>query len=178
MIKQPDVLMFMFLHNGSFSREDKLANYLFYEPRTIHESSLSPSVHSILAIELGRYEEAYAFFEYATRIDLDDYNRNTREGLHTTALAAAWMNIVYGYAGLRSDGPRLSLNPVLPTQWASLEFGLRVRDSIIRVCMTRESTLLKTISGPPQLLTVWGADHEVGPGGVRLPAKLTVSSAP
>ncbi len=104
MIKQPDVLMFMFLYNGSFSHEEKLANYLFYEPRTIHESSLSPSVHSILAIELGRYDEAYAFFEYATRIDLDDYNRNTREGLHTTALAAAWMNIVYGYAGLRSDG--------------------------------------------------------------------------
>ena len=52
--KQPDVLMLMFLYNGSFSREEKLANYAFYEPRTIHESSLSPSVHSILAIELGR----------------------------------------------------------------------------------------------------------------------------
>jgi maltose phosphorylase len=178
MIKQPDVLMFMFLYNGSFSHEEKSTNYLFYEPRTIHESSLSPSVHSILAIELGRYDEAYAFFEYATRIDLDDYNRNTREGLHTTALAAAWMNIVYGYAGLRSDGPKLALNPVLPKQWKSLEFGLRIRESIVRVRLTPEGTTIKTIAGPAQRLTVWGVDHEVGPAGVQLPAKLTVSTSP
>ena len=174
MIKQPDVLMFMFLYNGSFSREEKLANYLFYEPRTIHESSLSPSVHSILAIELGRYDEAYAFFEFATRIDLDDYNRNTNEGLHTTALAAAWMNIVYGYAGLRSDGKKLSLNPVLPKQWKSLEFGFRVRDSIARVRLTPEGTTIKTISGPAQKLSVWGVDYEIGAAGVQLPAKIAV----
>jgi maltose phosphorylase len=175
MIKQPDVLMFMFLHNTSFSNDEKKTNYLFYEPRTIHESSLSPSVHSILAIELGRYDEAYNFFQYATRIDLDDYNRNTREGLHTTALSAAWMNIVYGYAGLRSDGPKLMLNPVLPKQWKSLEFGLRIRDSIVRVRLTPEATTIKTVSGPAQKLTIWGTEHEVGPAGVQLPAKLTVS---
>jgi maltose phosphorylase len=176
MIKQPDVLMFMFLHNTSFSHEEKLTNYLFYEPRTIHESSLSPSVHSILALELGRYDEAYGFFQYATRIDLDDYNRNTREGLHTTALAAAWMNIVYGYAGLRSDGASLTFYPVLPKQWKSLEFGLRIRDSIVRVRLTPEGTTIKTVAGPAQKLTVWGVEHEVGPSGVQLPAKLTVSS--
>jgi maltose phosphorylase len=172
-IKQPDVLMFMFLHNGSFSREEKLANYLFYEPRTIHESSLSPSVHSILAIELERYDEAYSLFQYATRIDLDDYNRNTHEGLHTTALAAAWMNIVYGYAGLRSDGATLSLHPVLPKQWTCLEFGLRVRDSTVRVRLTPEGTQLRTVSGPALKLKVWGADFDVGPDGIDLPARLT-----
>jgi maltose phosphorylase len=174
MIKQPDVLMFMFLYNTSFSIDEKRKNYLFYEPRTIHESSLSPSVHSILALELGRYDEAYGFFQYATRIDLDDYNRNTREGLHTTALAAAWMNIVYGYAGLRSDGARLALNPVLPRQWKSLEFGLRIHDSTVRVSLTPEATTIKTVAGPAQKLTVWGVDYEVGPSGVQLPAKLTV----
>jgi maltose phosphorylase len=171
-IKQPDVLMFMFLHNGSFSREEKLANYLFYEPRTIHESSLSPSVHSILAVELERYDEAYGLFQYATRIDLDDYNRNTREGLHTTALAAAWMNIVYGYAGLRSDGASLSLCPVLPRQWGSLEFGLHIRGSNVRVRLTPDGTHLRTVSGPRQRLTVWGVDYDVGPEGVDLPARL------
>ena len=83
MIKQPDVLMFMFLYNQSFSRAEKQRNYDYYEPRCIHESSLSPSVHSIFAAELGRPEEAFDFFRFATRIDLDNYNRNTAEGIHT-----------------------------------------------------------------------------------------------
>jgi maltose phosphorylase len=173
MIKQPDVLMFMFLYNGSFTREQKLANYSFYEPRTIHESSLSPSVHSILAIELGRYDEAYNFFKFATRIDLDNYNRNTNEGLHTTALAAAWMNIVYGYGGLRSDGAQLQLNPVLPKEWKSLEFGVRVRSSVVRVKLTPETTSIKVVSGPALKLDVWGAEYEIGKEGLELPAKVT-----
>ena len=172
MIKQPDVLMFMLLYNGSFSREQKLANYTFYEPRTIHESSLSPSVHSILAIELERYQEAYNFFKFATRIDLDNYNRNTNEGLHTTALAAAWMNIVYGYGGLRSDGEKLLLNPVLPKEWKSLEFGVRVRDSVVRVHLTPEESSIKTVSGPALSLSIWGKEYQVGAEGVKLPAKL------
>ena len=172
MIKQPDVLMFMLLYNGSFTQEEKLANYAFYEPRTIHESSLSPSVHSILAIELGRYDEAYNFFKFATRIDLDNYNRNTNEGLHTTALAAAWMNIVYGYGGLRSDGDKLLLNPVLPKEWQSLEFGVRARDSVVRVRLTPQGTSIKAVSGPALKLNVWGRDYEVGSEGVQLPAKV------
>jgi maltose phosphorylase len=173
MIKQPDVLMFMLLYNGSFSKEEKLANYAFYEPRTIHESSLSPSVHSILAIELERYGEAYNFFKFATRIDLDNYNRNTNEGLHTTALAAAWMNIVYGYGGLRSDGEKLLLNPVLPKEWQSLEFGVRAKDSVLRVKLTPQSSQLKVVSGPALRLNVWGKDYEIGADGVELPAKVT-----
>jgi maltose phosphorylase len=176
MIKQPDVLMFMLLYNGSFTREEKAANYAFYEPRTIHESSLSPSVHSILAIELGRYDEAYNFFKFATRIDLDNYNRNTNEGLHTTALAAAWMNIVYGYGGLRSDGDKLLLNPVLPKEWKSLEFGVRARDSVVRVKLTPESSSIKTVSGPALKLNIWGTDYEVGAEGVQLPAKVASSA--
>lgn len=172
MIKQPDVLMFMFLYNGSFTPEQKLANYAFYEPRTIHESSLSPSVHSILAIELGRYDEAYNFFRFATRIDLDNYNRNTNEGLHTTALAAAWMNIVYGYGGLRSDGPQVELSPVLPKEWKSLEFGVKLRNSVVRVKLTPEGTNIRTVSGPAVRLKVWGTEREIGSAGVDLPAKV------
>jgi maltose phosphorylase len=135
MIKQPDVLMFMLLYDGSFSFEEKRANYDFYEPRTIHESSLSPSVHSILAAELGKDEEAYGFFKFATRIDLDDYNRNAREGLHLTAIAAAWMNIVYGFAGFRSDSGMPSFAPRLPSAWKGYSFRMRIRDSLVSIAV-------------------------------------------
>lgn len=156
MIKQPDVLLFLFLHNRSFTPEQKRANYDFYEPRTIHESSLSPSIHSILATELGKHREALDFFRFATRIDLDNYNRNTREGLHLTAIAGAWMNIVYGFGGFRSDGSVPTLAPVLPPNWKSYAFNLLYRGSLIGVRVDATGTTLTLRSGPVVDLEVSG----------------------
>lgn len=124
LIKQPDVLMFMFLFNQSFDLETKQANYDYYEPKTIHESSLSPSIHSIFAAELGYEQASLDFFGFASRLDLDDYNRNTNEGLHLTSIAAAWVNIVYGFGGLRSDGDMLKLSPMLPKNWDGYQFNI------------------------------------------------------
>ncbi len=133
MIKQPDVLMFMLLFGGDFTYEQKLANYEYYEPRCIHESSLSPSVHSILASELKKDEEALSFFAFASRLDLDDYNRNTCEGLHTTSIAAAWLNIVYGFGGIRNEGGVLHISPSIPKIWRGYSFGLRYRGADIKI---------------------------------------------
>jgi maltose phosphorylase len=138
MIKQPDVLMFMFLYNQQFTLKAKRANYEYYEPRCIHESSLSPSIHSILASEIGKHEEAYKFFEFATRLDLDNYNRNTREGLHTTSIAEAWMNIVYGFGGMRSDGEGIIFKPSLPATWSSYSFKIIYQQTVLFIMVDRE----------------------------------------
>lgn len=148
MIKQPDVLMFQFLYNQDFSFESKKVNYEFYEPKTIHESSLSPSIHSILAAELGKNNDAYDFFGFATRMDLDNYNRNTREGLHTTSIAAAWMNIVYGFGGVRTDGPILLLNPTIPAGWQDYAFKITYKNALIAVKVTQEKVSLTKVTGP------------------------------
>ena len=66
--------MLMLMFNIVFLKEIK-TNYEYYEPRCIHESSLSPSVHSILASQLKKHDEAYEVFKFATRMDLDNYNR-------------------------------------------------------------------------------------------------------
>lgn len=147
MIKQPDVLMFMLLYSGDFSYEQKLANYEFYEPRCIHESSLSPSVHSILASELGKEKEALDFFGFASRLDLDDYNRNSCEGLHTTSIAAAWLNIVYGFGGVRSDGEKLILNPTIPSIWKSYSFKLNYKGCNIGVKVTQDTARITVVGG-------------------------------
>ena len=143
MIKQPDVLMFMFLYNSSFTNEQLKANYEYYEPRCIHESSLSPSVHSILANQIGKYDEAYNFFGFATRLDLDDYNRNTCEGIHTTSIAAAWVNIVYGFGGLRSDGVILSIAPTIPEKWASYSFKISLDHIKLNIKVTKDKLFIK-----------------------------------
>ena len=139
MIKQPDVLMFMFLYNQDFTKKQKLANYEYYEPRCIHESSLSPSIHSIFACELDKLDEAKKFFEFATRMDLDDYNCNTCEGIHTTSIAAAWMNIVYGFGGLRSDKGILSLNPKILKEWDYYSFKINYKDASLKVLVNKDN---------------------------------------
>ena len=168
MIKQPDVLMMLYLYNTSFSRACKQANYEFYEPRTIHESSLSPSVHSILAAELGRMDEATRFFGYATRLDLDNYNRNTGEGLHTTSIAMAWANIVYGFAGLRSDGDVIAFAPRLPGRWDRLRFSLTYRGRIIDVDMRKSDTHFTLRQGEPVELCVYAGPFLLSKDGLTV----------
>ncbi|OKP79581.1 glycoside hydrolase [Paenibacillus helianthi] len=169
MIKQPDVLMFMFLYSGEFSREAKLANYEYYEPRCIHESSLSPSIHSILATEIGKYEEAFHFFEFATRLDLDNYNRNTREGLHTTSIAAAWMNIVYGFGGMRSDGEYLSFRPTLPKRWTSYHFRVKYAGVLLGIEVDRNHICFTALRGGRANIMVYGQQIIVDATGTKLP---------
>ena len=171
MIKQPDVLMFLYLYNASFSEEVKRINYEFYEPRTIHESSLSPAIHSILAAELGKMEAATNFFGYATRLDLDNYNRNTHEGLHTTSIAMAWVNIVYGFAGLRSDGDLLRFAPRLPARWSRLSFSLLWRGRVLAVEMQTEKTLFTLRQGGPMELLAYGTRHTLGKDGLTVAAE-------
>ncbi len=156
MIKQPDVLMMMLLHSRAFTKEQLLKNYEYYEPRCIHESSLSPSVHSILAVQLKKHEEGYRFFSFATRMDLDNYNRNTSEGLHTTSIAAAWMNIVYGFAGMRSDGDILSFSPSIPAAWNGYSFRIHYQKDVIEIEINKEGAWFHTIHGSEISVLIYG----------------------
>ena len=170
MIKQPDVLMMMYLYNSSFSDQAKRVNYDFYEPRTIHESSLSPSIHSVLAAELGKMDDAVRFFGYATRLDLDNYNRNTREGLHVTSIAMAWANIVYGFAGLRSDGEVIRFAPRMPERWKQLSFSVMYRGRVVSVRMTREGTVFRVAEGAPLEVQIYQEPHTLDGSELFVPA--------
>lgn len=166
MIKQPDILMMMLLFNSKFTQEQLKANYEYYEPRCIHESSLSPSVHSILAAQLHKDEEAYNFFGFATRMDLDNYNRNTREGLHTTSIAAAWMNIVYGFGGLRTDGDEISLSPSIPKDWDKYSFNITYGGDTIKVNVTSDGVDMKTKNGNEVRLKLYDKEVVVNGNGI------------
>lgn len=162
MIKQPDVLLLMLFFSSEFDDETKRVNYEFYEPRCSHESSLSPGIHSILANELGRHQEAEDLFGFATRLDLDDYNRNTWQGLHVTSMAAAWMNIVYGFGGMRSDGESLSFRPAIPKHWKRLAFSVRYRGRLIAVEISHAGTRFSLRSGDPLTISLDGKPLVVG----------------
>ncbi|MBP5305140.1 MAG: family 65 glycosyl hydrolase, partial [Lachnospiraceae bacterium] len=169
MIKQPDVLMLMLLFNSSFTTAELKANYDYYEPKCIHESSLSPSVHSILATQLGYAKEADDFFSFATRMDLDNYNRNTCEGLHTTSIAAAWMNIVFGFGGFRCDGDLPKFAPVLPVKWKGYSFRLSIRECEVLVEVSKGCARLSLLKGRELKALVYGSEVTLTPAGESFP---------
>jgi maltose phosphorylase len=169
MLKQPDVLMMMLLYNKDFTREQLESNYNYYEPRCIHESSLSPSVHSILASQLKKEEEAYKFFGFATRMDLDNYNRNTGEGLHTTSIAAAWMNIVYGFGGMRSDGKELTFAPSLPVQWEGYSFRVHLKGDILFVAIDKDHMRISSKKGSGIKVLIYEKEYTIGQEEVVVP---------
>jgi len=139
-IKQADTLQGFYLFEDHFSIEELERHFDFYEPFTVHESSLSPCVHSIQAAKLGRMEQAYQFYLRTSRLDLDDYNKEVEEGLHITSMAGTWMSIVEGFGGMRMKDDKLSFAPKIPKQWKSYSFKVNFRNRIIKVKITEHQT--------------------------------------
>jgi len=160
-IKQPDVLMFMFLYMEEFSQKQLLANYNYYEPRTLHESSLSPSIHSIIASKIGLEKDANNFFGFATRLDLDDYNNNTCEGIHMTSIAAAWMNIVYGFGGLMIKNDILNLTPTSNKNWNYYQFKITFKNHLLTVKVDKDNVIITKKTKNILPINVYGKKYEL-----------------
>lgn len=139
-IKQADVLQGLYFFEEYFSREEIRRNFDFYEPMTVHESSLSPCIHSILACSLEKTDKAYEMYLRTSRLDLDDYNNDTEDGLHITSMAGTWMAVVKGFGGLRVKDNLLHLQPHLPEKWRSLTFNILFRGIRLNVKIDHSGT--------------------------------------
>lgn len=161
-IKQSDVLLGLYLYYYNFDKETIRRNFEFYEPMTVHESSLSPHIHSILAAQIGDIEKAYNLFLHATRLDLDDYNNETHQGLHITSMAGSWLAIVRGFAGMQVLDNTLCFTPTLPQKWESYAFRINYQGRSIRVRIGKEKTDITLISGEELNIKVNGAWRTIG----------------
>lgn len=141
-IKQADVLQGFYFFEDHFSTEELKRNFEFYEAFTVHESSLSPCVHSIQAAKLDKMDLAYAFYLRTSRLDLDDYNKEVEEGCHITSMAGTWMSIVEGFGGMRVKNDSLHFSPKIPKEWSGYSFKINFRNQILKVAVTHDDTKL------------------------------------
>ena len=139
-IKQADTLQGFYFFEDHFSKEQLEKHFDFYEPFTVHESSLSPCVHSIQAAKLDRMEQAYTFYLRTSRLDLDDYNKEVEEGLHITSMAGTWMSIVEGFGGMRVKNDVLHFEPRIPEEWNGYSFKINFRNQILKVSVHQHET--------------------------------------
>jgi kojibiose phosphorylase len=159
LIKQPDVVQLIYLLPDEFDAATKRANFDYYEARTLHKSSLSPSIHAIIGIEVGDTTRAVQYFERSAFVDLTDNQGNTAEGMHIASAGGTWQILVNGFGGLRILGGRVTLNPWLPPDWEGIRFRLRWRGRPIRVSVDRTHVEL-LLGGPAE-----GTEEVVVAGG-------------
>ena len=163
-IKQADVLQGMYFFEDDYDMESLRRNFDFYESRTVHESSLSPCVHSILAAKLNDGEKAYEFYLRTSRLDLDDYNNDTEDGLHITSMAGTWMSIVEGFAGMRVRNNQLSFSPFLPEQWNSFSFNIGFRGVQLKIKVTRDDITIVNPAKTMMDINIFNQLHSVPAG--------------
>ena len=158
-IKQSDVLLGLYLYYTNFDKEFIRRNFDFYEPRTVHESSLSPYLHSILASRVGYLDKAYNLFLHATRLDLDDYNNELEQGLHITSMAGGWLAIVRGFAGMQVLEGLMSFSPTIPQKWNSYTFKINFRGRTLQLCINKRNIEVRLIKGPSLKIKVYEKEY-------------------
>ena len=161
-IKQADVLQGLYFFEDHFDKATIEKNFNFYEPRTVHESSLSPCVHAIQAALLGKEEKAYEMYLRTARLDLDDYNNDTEDGCHITSMAGTWMAVVKGFGGMRVLNDTLHLNPFIPSNWDSYAFKIRFRGALLQIKVTKTGVEITNEAEDKVNIMLFGKAYEVG----------------
>ena len=160
-IKQADVLQGMYFFEDNFDIETIKRHYDFYEPFTLHESSLSACVHSIIAAKIGNAGQAYKFYLQTARLDLDDYNNDSADGCHITSMAGTWLSVVQGFGGMRIKNDKVYLSPFLPPEWKGYSFHIVFRNTRMKIEIDTNGTLVRHIAGPPCTFCINGIDYRL-----------------
>ncbi len=157
-IKQADVLQGIYFFGDSFTDEEKRRNFEFYEPMTVHESSLSASVHAILAAELGLIDKSMEMYQRTARLDLDNYNNDTDDGLHITSMTGSWLAIVQGFAQMKTSTGTLSFAPLLPKDWDHYSFHITYRGRLLAVTVTQKEVRIDLKDGSAFAMMLYGQE--------------------
>lgn len=163
-IKQADTLQSFYLFEGEFDTETIRRHFDFYEPFTVHESSLSPCIHTILAAKIGYSAKAYELYLRTSRLDLDDYNNDTEDGCHITSMGGTWMSFVQGFGGMRVKNGQLHFAPILPEQWEGYSFNINFRETTIKIEVNRKELMMENHSSHEIKLMVYETELVIPAG--------------
>lgn len=160
-IKQADVLQGIYLFDENYNLDIIKRNFDFYESRTVHESSLSPCVHAILAAKLGYKDKAYDLYLRTARLDIDDYNDEVDQGLHITSMAGTYLSIVEGFGGMRLKNEELHFNPFIPFKWELFSFIVKYRENLLKIEVTKEKVTVVNQGGVSSKVFIRGVKYNI-----------------
>lgn len=144
--KQADIMILFYLLEDLFTNDVKKANWEYYEPKTLHDSSLSLSTHCVLACDMDNYEMAYNLFKRATEIDLGQNMSSSNDGIHAASLGGIWQCVINGFGGVRMLKGELRISPRLPENWELLEFQINWHGDKLKVIVTKDNLTIKNLT--------------------------------
>jgi len=152
----------MFMRSEAFTAEQKAANFAYYEPLTVRDSSLSACTQAVMAAEVGQLELAHDYLAEAALMDLRDVEHNTSDGVHMASLAGAWLALVAGFGGMRAGSGTLAFSPRLPDGISRLMFRMRYRGRVLSVEIQGQRAKYALVDGDPLPVTHHGEEFELG----------------
>ncbi|MCX7884399.1 MAG: glycoside hydrolase family 65 protein, partial [Caloramator sp.] len=164
-IKQADVIQGIYFLNERYDLDTIKRNFDFYEPRTVHESSLSACIYSIIASQIGYHDKAYELFLRSSRLDLDNYNNDTNDGLHITSMAGTWMAITQGFGGMKVIDNTLCFRPYVPSKWKSYSFKILFRDHLLKIDVKKDNITIYQERGNEFIIKVFDDEYTVPQNG-------------
>ncbi|MDP8259935.1 MAG: hypothetical protein P9L96_02900 [Candidatus Gygaella obscura] len=167
LVKQADVLMFLFLLSDIFNKKTKESNFWYYRNRTLHKSSLSVSMHALIALKVGAISQAYQFFNVALRADISNLHGNTSEGIHAASLGGVWQDVIHGFAGVRGLNGLLYVNPKVPVSWRKIKFALFWKRDLLRFEVNNNEVRIKCESKNKKKVKI----QVFGKGSLLIPGK-------
>lgn len=171
-IKQADTLQSMLIFEDQYDKETIKRHFDFYEPYTVHESSLSPCIHTILASITGYEDKAYELYLRTARLDLDDYNNDTADGCHITSMGGTWMAFVKGFGRMRIHNGRISFSPFIPDKWSSYSFRINFRNTTLKINVDKLNINIENLSEEPLTIILYDQEQVVeGNNKIEVPLK-------
>lgn len=158
-IKQADVVHGMYLFGHQLDENFVRNSFEFYEPMTVHESSLSASLHSVVASRIGEKDKAYELYNRTVRLDLDNINNDTCDGLHITSMSGAWLAITQGFAGMSTVTGELKFAPYLPSQLRQYAFKIHYRGRLLRVEVGQDGINISKLFGEDIELKIYDKER-------------------
>ena len=163
-VKQADLVLAMHLRGDAFTAEEKTRNFAYYEAITVRDSSLSACTQSVIAAEVGHLRLAHDYLAEAALMDLDDLERNVRDGVHMGSAAGAWIAAVQGFGGMRHHAESLGFRPRLPEAIRKLTFRITFLGRLLKVTVDHRRATYTLVRGKPLTFDHYGEPVRVGPG--------------
>jgi alpha,alpha-trehalose phosphorylase len=161
-VKQTDLVLAMYLRPDAFTAEQKAANFSYYEPLTVRDSSLSACIQSVMATEVGQLDLAHDYLAEAALMDLRDVEHNTSDGVHMASLAGSWLALVAGFGGLRTGAGSLAFSPQVPDGISKLTFRMRYRGRKLSVAIDAAKAKYELLEGDSLPVSHHGEEFELG----------------
>lgn len=161
--KQADVVELLYQLEDIADAETKRSNYMYYEQRTLHDSSLSKAIHSITAGDLGLLPQAYDMFVKAASTDLGQTMTSSDAGIHSANMGGIWQDVVMGFGGIRIIGGKLHIRPHLPAHWERLTYPIYWKGSRMTVSIQPHSITIDN-SGTAADALIFNKSFLIEPG--------------